>query len=427
MRLVITTEHRFFRTPDGVYWTTSAFAYPFWLRYLEVFERLRVVARACLVQEPPPNSVRSDGDSVEFYPVPYFLGPGQFLLRALRIYTALERAVTNDDAVIMRIGSPIATLLEIPLRRQRHPYGVEVVGDPYEVFAPGGVNHPLRPLFRWWFTRAQKRQCWNATAAAYVTQHKLQRRYPCRGAEASISDVEISEVSFPKTSRGFQTYYSSVELTPESYLSGLHRHVEASRRVRLILVGSLEQYYKGPDVVIAALAQLCTTGHDLELVIVGDGKYRQELQRLAERLGVGDRVLFRGMLPAGQAVRDELDAADLFVLPSRTEGLPRAMIEAMARGLPCIGSTAGGIPELLPPEDMVPPGDVEALARKIQEVLAAPTRMQEMSRRNLDKAQEYHQDILRQRRYQFYSFIRRVTEEWLRRGAREGATCRQDL
>jgi glycosyltransferase involved in cell wall biosynthesis len=119
------------------------------------------------------------------------------------------------------------------------------------------------------------------------------------------------------------------------------------------------------------------------------------------------------MLPAGQAVRDELDAADLFVLPSRTEGLPRAMIEAMARGLPSLGSTVGGIPELLPPEDMVPPGDVTALARKIREVIVTPNRMQAMSERNLAKAQEYHADILQKRRHEFYSRIRRVTEIWL--------------
>ena len=413
MRLVVTTEYRFYRTPDGSYWTTSAFARPFWTRYLDVFEQLRVVARVCAVEEPPPKAVRSDGENVEFCPVPYYVGPGHFLWRAPQVYSMMKQAIADDDAVIMRIGSLIATFAVPSLLRRQHPYGVEVVGDPYEVYAPGGVQHPLRPLFRWWFTRAQKHQCWNAVGAAYVTQNALQKRYPCSGLQASVSDVEISESSLIGTHRVFQPHYPSVERTSAAYSNGTREHAAASSRVRLILVGSLEQYYKAPDIIIAALAQLVKAGYSLELVIVGDGKYRKDLQVLAHRLGVSDRVSFRGMLPAGQAVRDELDAAALFVLPSRTEGLPRAMIEAMARGLPCIGSTAGGIPELLPPEDMVPPGDVGALSAKLAEVLRDPERMARMSARGLATAKEYLDDVLRARRTAFYQYVREATQAWL--------------
>jgi glycosyltransferase involved in cell wall biosynthesis len=105
--------------------------------------------------------------------------------------------------------------------------------------------------------------------------------------------------------------------------------------------------------------------------------------------------------------------ADLFVLPSRTEGLPRAMLEAMARALPCIGSTAGGIPELLPAEDMVPPGDALSLALKIRSVLTDPVRLMSMSSRNLEKAKGYHEGILRERRNAFYNSVLDVTREWL--------------
>ena len=65
----------------------------------------------------------------------------------------------------------------------------------------------------------------------------------------------------------------------------------------------------------------------------------------------------------GHGVTEQLDAADVFVLPSRQEGLPRAMIEAMARSLPCVGSDVGGISELIP-DWVVPPNDPQALALK---------------------------------------------------------------
>ena len=89
------------------------------------------------------------------------------------------------------------------------------------------------------------------------------------------------------------------------------------------------------------------------------------------------------------------------------------MIEAMARGLPCIGSTVGGIPELLPAEDLVPPGDAPALARKIMEVLGDPDRMARMSARNLATAAEYRDDILSERRRAFYTYLRDRTQAWM--------------
>jgi len=128
---------------------------------------------------------------------------------------------------------------------------------------------------------------------------------------------------------------------------------------------------------------------------------------------LSDQVKFLGKLPAGDPVRAQLDKADIFVLPSKTEGLPRALIEAMARGLPCIGSTVGGIPELLPLADMVPPGDADALANKIREVATDHTRMAEMSARNLAQASRYHEKVLHKQRIQFYQYVKERTEEWL--------------
>jgi glycosyltransferase involved in cell wall biosynthesis len=180
----------------------------------------------------------------------------------------------------------------------------------------------------------------------------------------------------------------------------------------LIIVGTLAQLYKAPDILIEAVGACVQEGLDLELVLVGDGKHRQELELQAADCGLNGHVRFLGQLPAGDAVRAQLDQADLFVLPSRQEGLPRAMIEAMARALPCIGSTVGGIPELLLAEDLVPPDDAPALARKIREVVTDSTRMAHMSARNLKKAQEYRDEVLRERRTAFYRFVREKTKAW---------------
>jgi glycosyltransferase involved in cell wall biosynthesis len=154
------------------------------------------------------------------------------------------------------------------------------------------------------------------------------------------------------------------------------------------------------------------------LTLVGDGRCRPDLERSAAAAGVGERVRFAGQLSTPEAVRRELDAADLFVLPSFAEGLPRAMIEAMARSLPCIGSTAGGIPELLPPEHLVRPGDAAGLARAIRTVVTDPQQMTQMAARSLEQAREYRHELLRERRIAFYRHARESAEAWLKRRGR---------
>ncbi|MDQ6908443.1 MAG: glycosyltransferase family 4 protein [Chloroflexota bacterium] len=392
MNLVVFIEHRFDQTPDGAVWTQTMFARPFWSRYLDVFDHVRVVARLRTVATVPGTWQRADGDGVSFAALPFYIGPLQYLRQRRRLTEAAVAAVEPGDSVVFRAPSAIAGQIEPALRRAGHPYGVEVLGDPYDVFAPGAVRHPLRRFFRWWFPKKLTRLCAGAAATGYVTEHALQRRYP-------------------PTPGAFTTYYSDVELSNDTFVAA-PRPPRRAGPFTLVTVGSLAQMYKAPDVQIDALARLVKEGLDLRLVLVGDGKHRSELEARAAALGIAERVVFRGQLTAGIAVRAELDAADVFCLPSRTEGMPRAMIEAMARGLPCIGSTMGGIPELLPAADMVSPGDVAALAKTIRAVVTDPERMAQMSARNLARARDYQEDELRARRTRFYRALRERTEAW---------------
>jgi glycosyltransferase involved in cell wall biosynthesis len=269
-----------------------------------------------------------------------------------------------------------------------------VVADPKGIFAPGAIRHPLRPLLRWYFPARLRRQCRSACAVSYVTREALQTLYPGRPD-------------------AFQTHYSSVELGPECFVDA-PRAPRPEGPLEIVFVGTLETYYKAPDVLLQALSTCRRDGLDFRLTMLGDGRHRRELEALAASLGVDRWVRIAGLLPAGPAVREHLDHADLFVLPSRQEGLPRAMIEAMARGLPCIGSTAGGIPELLDRECLVPGGDAAALASKIREVAQDPARLAAMSRRNLARSSEYREELLKQRRRAFYCHLRDATGAWLR-------------
>jgi glycosyltransferase involved in cell wall biosynthesis len=321
------------------------------------------------------------------------------------VRAAIRKTLMREYAVILRAASPIANCVKSELA-PRHPYGVEVVGDPYEVFAPGSIEHPLRPLLRWAITDQLKRQCRHASAVAYVTGGALMRRYPPRNS-------------------AFTTIYSSIELRDDAYSTRSRTFEAHSRPARIVSIGTLEVAYKGFDVLIDAVSACVKAGMDIQLAIVGDGRRRDSLQKYAQRRGIERAVHFLGHVPSGASVRDELDHADLFVLASKTEGLPRAMIEAMARGLPCIGTAVGGIPELLGSGELVPRGDAAMLARKIGEVLADHSRMNRLSSENLAKARHYHHSILSLHRRQFFTHVQQATQWWRQR--HPSAPLEQDL
>jgi glycosyltransferase involved in cell wall biosynthesis len=146
--------------------------------------------------------------------------------------------------------------------------------------------------------------------------------------------------------------------------------------------------------------------------MVGDGSLRPELEGRARKLGIDECVKFTGQLPPGDAIVKQLDQSDLFILPSRSEGLPRSVLEAMARGLPCIGGNAGGFPELLEDRYMVKPITVQALSRTIINTITDINAMKEAVRRNVKKASEYRTDILQKRRVELYTKLKNITQEW---------------
>jgi glycosyltransferase involved in cell wall biosynthesis len=394
MRILLINEHRFDSSPDGAVWTRTIFPYSFWTRYLDVFERVVVVARVNPAERVKPDWVRADGVRVSFIPVQHYIGPAQYLLRARRVRCQIRQAVQSQDAVIMRVPSTLATALEGPLKSLKRPFGLEVVGDPHEVFGPGVFRHPLRPAFRFWFTRQLQRQCASACAVHYVTRSYLQKKYPASPGVYTNS-------------------FSDVQLDQDSFVSSPREYKVLSSPFRLVTVGTLEQTYKGTDILLQSIAINKSKGILFQLTVVGDGRYRSQLEILTMKLGLDKQVRFLGSLPQGEAIRDELDKADAFILPSRIEGLPRAMIEAMARGLPCIGTDVGGIPELLPKEDLVPSGSCESLAAKLAEIFRGDARLAAMSERNLRRAADYDEKSNRSKRIAFYQYVRVRTREWI--------------
>jgi glycosyltransferase involved in cell wall biosynthesis len=145
---------------------------------------------------------------------------------------------------------------------------------------------------------------------------------------------------------------------------------------------------KGLEYLIEAAAEL---DGPYELVVVGDGERRDDLEALAERLNVS--VTFEGFVDP-DAVGDYYRSADVFVLPSiEGEGTPNAMLEAMAWGLPVVGTDSGGVGETLRDGEtgyLVPMRDSSALADAVQTLLDDGERRREMGEAARRYASEHH-------------------------------------
>lgn len=393
MELIVTCEFRFFKTPDGQVWTTSAFQYSFWQRYLKTFEQLKVVARVQDVEHQESDWKLSSGENVSFSCLPYYVGIGGLLKNLWATSKVLRQTMIPRAAVIYRVPSQTAMLSSLNRLGRAHHYGLEVVGDPSDVFDSGIVNGFSDRILGWVSRRALQRMTRKAHSVSYVTKDYLQQRYPANSA-------------------AYTTACSSIELKSD-WIATQPKHYKTQAK-RWLLVGSFGQLYKGPDILIHALAKLNDSIGDkserYQLTLLGDGIYKAEMESLAKSLRCGEDVNFVGEVNAMQ-VKEYLSEADVFVMPSRTEGLPRALIEAMATGLPAIGSRVGGIPELLDDEYLFESENIDELASKLDQLCCSVDKLNQASKRNIQVSSTYEASILNEQRQAFYQHVKKKTLE----------------
>lgn len=165
---------------------------------------------------------------------------------------------------------------------------------------------------------------------------------------------------------------------------------------------------KRQDVFLEACARIVAARPDTHVVLVGEGPARSHLERLARRLGISDRVHFLGFVEDVAAVYVGLS---LLMHTSDTEGTPRAVVEAMALGVPVVATAVGGVPDLL--DDgvcgvLTPPADPVALAREALRLLVDPAGSREMGERGRHRAAALSASAMARRVEDLYRTCRTV-------------------
>jgi len=384
-KIYIAIEQHFLKYQGAVY-TDFAFDYLYWQEYLQVFDTVHPIARLRPVNMLPAGWKQADGPNVCFVPVTDYRGLWHFLPKIYKVMYDCFKAVKNDGAYLLR-GGNIGTFCWLFLLLRRRPYAVELVGQAGESVLTVkqvqflGLNRLIAYIgHKICLIKAKRAEC-----ASYVSKY-VNNLYPTsdQRKEWIFSSVKLDKrtISGPRTMDSF-----------------------ASSNFHIISVGRLEPE-KGHIIFIEAIAKLINSGYHVTAVLAGTGTEIDHLRQCAAQMYMAKTIDICGGVPWGPKLFARLDESHLFIIPSFTEGLPRALIEAMARGLPAIGSDVGGIKELLPKEYRVPPNNSEALAEKIKMIIHNPEQLTKMSHDNFDKAMEYRLDIMNQRKTEFWRYVK---------------------
>lgn len=289
----------------------------------------------------------------------------------------LEENVRKADVCIVHIPSFAGENIARLAKKYGKPCLQVIIGCPWDAYRNYSMKGKIVAPFRY---QALRRTISSAEYIIYVTNKFLQERYPTRGYALGCSDVELADVSPDVLNRRLEKIRNSV-----------------GRVMKLGTVAVVDVRYKGQEYVIRSLAELKKKGKRYEYHLAGGGD-NAFLRTLSVKLGVEDQLVFHGML-SHEKVFDFLDEIDIYVHPSRLEGLPRALVEAMSRACPALGTAVGGIPELLDSDCLFRAGNVEEITVFLKRLDKG--KMEQLAYRNFEKSKLYEREYLEHRRDEF--------------------------
>lgn len=371
---------------NGLYYTKPDLML-FYQRYLRVFDKIRVVCRCQEEKDLPCNRVLFDSNpNVEVYPVPFFQGPKEYAKVYFSVGRSVQKAIEGCDAAVIRIPSTVALRVGKYVKQAGLPYACEVVFDAQDGWQGSkGISR-----LAWKIIDKQMRDlCATADGVSCVTEKYLQQHY------------------FSNKPDAFTSNYSSLAL-PESFYSGPRTFPEKDTFVIAHTANQVQSHgRKGHEEIILALEELKKKGINVKVRFAGQDYFggAEKLYRLAAELGVEEMVEFAGFLSRNE-LDDFLNEADLYVMPTKAEGLPRVVIEAMAKGLPCITTPVSGNPELVDAHFLVHYDDIKTLADRVEELCSNANLYEQTSRTNYEKSKKYEASLLQAKRDLFYTKLK---------------------
>lgn len=298
----------------------------------------------------------------------------------------IEQCVKINDYIVLRSQSSIAQAAMKYIKKYKKPYIVESVGCSWDSYWNHGLIGKIVAPYMYLRTKSIIK---NAPFVYYVTTKFLQSRYPTEGKAVCCSNVVLNYLD---------------ETVLEKRINKLKKF-DPLKKLIIGTAAALDTRYKGQEHIIRAIPELEKRGYNIEYRLAGGitgPKNNTFLKDLAEKYGVSDRVVFVGSLSAAQ-MSDFYDAIDLYIQPSKQEGLPRAVIEAMSRGCLVLGTNIAGIPELIQKECLFGKNSDKEVVVAIDRILKM--NLIEIAKQNFETALNYDKKKLNAKREKFYDMF----------------------
>lgn len=355
-------------------------------RYLPIFDNIIVSTRVKDIKSEEIFQKKgytiANGKNVNMIPISEYEKFTDIFFNKGKVQEQLKKVIELVDCVIIRMPSPLGILACDMCIKMKKKYAIEMVACAWDGYRNHGhwAGKIVAP-YMWLKTREQ---CKKAKRVLYVTEKFLQKRYPTKGKTTNASNVIIN-------------------LPDNRILDNRILKIKQSDKnnITLGLVGPLELKSKGHEVALRAIEILKKDYPNIKIELLGTGEGKK-IKKLIDKLQIQENVIFKGTLPAGQAVLEWMDDIDILVIPSFQEGLPRVLIEAMSRGCPAVGAKTGGIPELIEENMIHKPGDYKKLAIDIDKIIKDKELAVKLAKENFQNSKQYSKENLDLKREKFW-------------------------
>ena len=382
MKVVFFHDHRIVNYKNKNY-SNGSFSDEVFNRYTNVFGHITFYSRNVLLDKMEKKLSQIINEKVDFIGIKDF---SNFLNYKTRY--KFNYQIETSDAIIVRLPSVLGLLAARKAKQKCKPYLIELVGCPWDALWNHSWKGKLVAPFMWYST---KKAVKNAPYVLYVSSNFLQKRYPNNFNNISCSDVDLQPVKQDVLDQRLEKI----------------KNMNKNKPLVLCTIANVDVKYKRQDLVIKAISELNIQGYNFEYRLVGGGN-TTHLQSIAEKYGVADKVIFEGSVPH-EKVFDYLDDIDIYIQPSDAESHGRVILEAMSRGCPCIGSSTGGIPELIDASFIFERRNVNELI----DILASFDRekMIKQAKRNFEFAKRFDKNLLDDKRNEFLLSFKKYADQ----------------
>ena len=368
------------------YYSPSIVDNLFFSRYLDVFEEIKVIAKVFPLEKGNKNLIKIDCSRIQIVELPAYHGIKQMLRCLPDIKKAYKNIEVDCFCSILRVVQ-LESIFAIIFGKLKKPYAVEVVNDAETQFTPWFPVGMVAVCAMRYFVK-------HAIGVSYITEYALQKKYPC------------TKQKKPHSKKYFYSNYPTLDLMDEEILLPKVYPSHISELNIVHVANNMNGNAKGHVTLIKILKQMTKFGYNAKVTFIGDGPSKIEYEELIEEYNLEDRVIFLGKIADHKKVLEFMRKADIFVFPSRGEGMGRVNIEAKAVGLPCLASSTGGIVELFDDEYLFDPDDVDGFVTKLCYLFDNPQELSEMSKKNIESITKYAYSNVKKRRMDFYRQLR---------------------